>query len=117
MLQEESDRFGDIMVLPMRDQYQDLSNKLLAIWRYGCKPSPGRCCVVCIVHAPHSRPPPHFLAYSGNVPDDTLWVVVCAAEAKSFVGAIGTMYGRSGCGWRDFFVFFLWLLYRLFYVQ
>ena len=40
MLQEESDRFGDIMVLPMRDQYQDLSNKLLAIWRYGCKPSP-----------------------------------------------------------------------------
>ena len=34
MLQEEVDQFGDINVLPMRDQYQDLTNKFLGVAQY-----------------------------------------------------------------------------------
>lgn len=34
MLQEEVDQFGDIHCLPMRDQYQDLTNKFLGVAQY-----------------------------------------------------------------------------------
>ena len=41
MLQEEVDQFGDINVLPMRDQYQDLTNKFLGVEQ--------PCCPVCLL--------------------------------------------------------------------